>query len=155
MRWAPVILLVLVALHHRWRMHRLRQTSWKGGSFSMFSEMWRNSLVTEIWIQDKNLGPLPLVVADQRENHLLLAAVAIPTRKRILAWARWAAAAEWKRCGNFAHLPFGMQGGDALSVTKVVLRLRSIDFDASGTHSAEELQSYAVDAKGGELKVAP
>lgn len=121
----------------------------------MFSEVRRNSLVTEIWINDREQGLIPLLVADQRDNSLLKSAEAIPTEKHILAWAKWAADAEWIRCGKFAHLPFGLQDGDPLSVIKVVTRFRQLDFDdASGMHSAEEIKIYAVEPKKDSPKVA-
>ncbi|KAB2839713.1 hypothetical protein F9K50_07090 [bacterium] len=122
----------------------------------MFSEMQRNSLVTELWINDREQGLLTLIVADQRDNPLLKSAEVIPTDKRILAWANWVAKAEWKRCGKFAHLALGLQDGDSLFIARVVTRFRHLDFDTiTGIHSAQEIKTYAVETKREKPKVAP
>lgn len=119
----------------------------------MFSEMPRNGEVTEIWTHDSDSKPMLLLPANQEHHILRLTACAIPTKKHLLAWARWVAGAEWKRCGTYAHLRSTLQEGESLDIVKVIVRHRHLDFDGNtGNYVAEDCLTCAIDGNGAELK---
>lgn len=152
----PLILLVAVAFHHRLRIRRLDQTPWKGGSFSMFSEITQGALVTEIATLREQGEPISLRIVGQGENQLLRNAASVPTEKNSLAWARWVSEMEWKRCGNFAHVPLGPQESDPVRITQVIVRHRRVDFDVrTGRYSAKDFRVFHLDFPHDAPRVNP
>ncbi|MDL1872469.1 hypothetical protein FBR05_09695 [Deltaproteobacteria bacterium PRO3] len=142
----PLILLVAVAIHHRLRIYRLGQTPWKGGSFSMFSEISQGAPVTEITVRETQGGVTRLRIVGQGENPLLQKAAAVPTEKNSLEWARAVNEMEWKRCGNFAHAPLGPQESTPMRITEVIVRYRRVEFDIrTGRYSAKDFKTFRLD----------
>lgn len=146
MWFLPPLLLIIVAIHHRWRMRSRNQSAWKGGGFAMFSEIFGNTDTTTLSAKAKEGGDLSLTVLGV--NHPLREkARSIPTEKNWLSWVRWVAAREWTRCGSSVHLPMPGQEGASLTVERVTVRFRQIDFDGrSGEYSARDVADYSIDS---------
>jgi hypothetical protein len=154
MWYLPLILLVCVALHQRWRVRYLGQSSWLGGGFAMFSEMRPHRLITELWFQGKNGKLTSLQATVQNDNPLLRMVEAIPTRAHLEVWAKSVFETAWQQCGEIAHVPFRIQVIDPLPVSKVTLRLRKMEFDGiAGIHRGIDLQEYSFDGKDGAIQV--
>lgn len=122
----------------------------------MFSEIWRNYDVTEIWVQnpDGKLSPLTLVEPDP--NSLRLTARTLPTAKNWRAWMKWVSEQAWIRCGETAHLPIPRQRQEPVAWNRITLRFRRVDFDVSkGQHRAEEIASYSVEPISQEKRSSP
>lgn len=152
----PLILLVAVAIHHRLRIYRLGQTPWKGGSFSMFSEISQGAPVTEITVREDRGDSISLRIVGQGENTLLQKAAAVPTEKNSLAWARAVGEMEWERCGNFAHAPLGPQESDPLKMTEVIVRHRRIEFDIqTGRYFAKDFRTFRLDLSNEAPRESP
>lgn len=145
----PLILLVAVAAHHRWRVWSVGQTPWKGGGFAMFADVQRTFDITEIRVAGPHGMSRLRVAADLQDHYLRKQARAIPTRKNMLAWAHWVSRAEWAQAGESAYLRSLAHEGKALDVIEVVVRHCEREFDCvTGTHTLNERTSYVVSRHG-------
>src|SRR3954463_2551325 len=109
----PLILLVAVALHQRWRVWTVGQNPWKGGGFAMFVDAHRTFDITEIHIEDAGHTTWLQIIGDHYPRRK---AVTVPTRKNMLAWARWVAGAHWVQSGGAASLRSAGHGSAALRI---------------------------------------
>jgi len=148
--WAiPLIILVLVAIHHRWRVRRHSQSSWKGGGFAMFTEIERNSDLTELSVKTTGGSPASLRVIEQKLTPSRLQARTIPAAKNWFAWGREIFLRHWMRCGDGAYPLMWSEGRDEIEIEQVTVRHRYLDFDGTdGVYSAKEMARYSVDSKG-------
>jgi hypothetical protein len=140
---SPALLLLVVSLHHRWRVWSVGQSCWKGGGFAMFSDTLEHVPVTELWVVAGDGRKLRLPIDEGALPQHIWAAV-IPTRYHMTKLGRAAAEGSWQQCGSGAHrsLP---ACGEPLRVARVVVRHRTVDFDATtGIHRAEERTTYEV-----------
>lgn len=147
----PSIVLVAIAIHHRWRMLTCHQGSWKGGGFAMFSDIPRNMVTLEILVDNEDgeraTRSLPVQTGDGELERLFDRASHIPTERNLLAVARRAARMQWTACGEIAH-PTGV-GQRPLEFESVRITHYRWDFDARrGVYSATSVSRHHVDALG-------
>ena len=143
---APVGLMLIIFVHQRWRVSALGQNPWKGGGFGMFSDIYRNSVVPQIWISNEAGEQVALkpdaVPWTSRVN-------SIPSRRNLEQWANELIRARWRRTANAAQrVPESLPDEGAIAVRVSLLHL-VIGFDAkSGCHRATPLKSYTVGSNG-------
>lgn len=139
----PGLLLVTVAIHHRWRMWRYGQLSWKGGGFAMFSDASDNSPITEVWTIDSDGRRSCFQVSDGNHARLLWART-IPTPRHMTAWAHVVAETAWQKCGTGVH-PLQPHVSTRVPIQRIVVRDRRVTLDATtGAYRATERASYEV-----------
>jgi hypothetical protein len=134
--WIPALLLVLVAMHQRWRMASVHQSAWKGGGFGMFSDIQRCSVAAVAWVREDDYRLTPL----RLDPSAPLAKVThIPTARNIRQWGEELAAVQWQRCGQTAHELAPGSGDEAALLEKITLHRLEIDFDGRhGMYAATE-----------------
>jgi hypothetical protein len=96
----PILLLILVALHQRWRVATTGQTAWKGGGFGMFSTIPNTIVIADATV-DAGAGSVRRLRFDIDSSGSQMRAV--PTEEHLRAWARAVYLAEWEQCGQSIH----------------------------------------------------
>jgi hypothetical protein len=144
--WVPSAVLLAVASHHRWRVHSIRQSAWKGGGFGMFSEIQRSSIAVVLWVIDGNGDEVPIKI-DPSQSQTVMSV--IPTPENLLRWGRAVVQSKWQRCGDFAHTRPQYSGAMPLRITKVTLRHLRVNFDSCrGAYTVEECGGFTLDSDG-------
>ena len=143
----PGCVLLAVAAHHRWRVCRYGQWSWKGGGFAMFSDTTDNTPITEVWTEEADGRTSCLLISGSTHPRLRRAKV-IPTRRHMMAWAREVADSSWQRCGSLAHARHPYLGSP-VSIQRIVVRDRRVTFDgATGAYRGVDRCSYEIVLQG-------
>ena len=142
--WLPLILLVGVAAHQRWRMLHVHQSSWKGGGFAMFSTAVERAPLAELVVEAEN-GALSVVRTMEDSDDRRFKASMIPTRRYFMDWGRALAGTTWQRGGSGVHrcLPSSVS---PLTVTRVVVKNRTVHFDLrTETYVSSDHEEYVID----------
>jgi hypothetical protein len=133
----PALLLVLTALHHRWRTRTVRQSAWKGGGFAMFSDMVRTALIPELIFQVQGESRRVRIPPPEQYDIVTI----IPTISRIDSFRRDLARQMWRLCGDSAHPVDGAPTG--MEVTDVCIQHVWVDFDCrTGIYSGTVIATY-------------
>jgi hypothetical protein len=134
--WLPLLCLAAVFLHHRWRMYSMMQSAWKGGGFAMFSDIQRNVVVADVWLQENGHVTGPFRVTGHR---LLLEAAVVPTPERLERCGRELLSCRWNRSEDTAWVVQRGSSTRSWRATKTLLRHLRMDFDAAdGRYSSVE-----------------
>lgn len=121
------LLLVLVALHQRWRIAAVGQSAWKGGGFGMFSDIHRNHFIAVVWVADP-AGTLIQLRVDAKGFGNRPAFV--PTKKNAIQWAREIASGHWERVADTARPRSPHSASQELILLRVSVHHVQVDFDA-------------------------
>ena len=141
----PSAILLLVAIHQRWRMYSVRQSAWKGGGFGMFSDIQRTSVAAVVWALEDGYRSTPLRLDPSGS---VAKATHVPTARNIRQWGEELVALRWQRCGENAHEVAYCSDSDGLTLTQVTLHHLFIDFDGrNGVYTATEGNVYSIPAK--------
>jgi protein-disulfide isomerase len=129
----PVWLLLVVVVHHRWRVRKHGQSSWKGGGFGMFSDLHRSASTAVLSVRETQGDPeqLRIDTSDWMTRHNV-----IPNGVNLRRWGEQILQGRWMRSGARA-LPL-QPGHDAraLDIEAVTLKHLAIDFDRrTGTYT--------------------
>jgi hypothetical protein len=130
----PILLLILVALHQRWRVATTGQTAWKGGGFGMFSTIPNTIVIAEAAV-DAGAGDVAHLRFDIDPSASQVRAV--PTEQNLQAWARAVYLVDWERCGQSLHRRSANSRQPRLTILSVtVSRIRMAFHGRSGTYTA-------------------
>ena len=142
LNWLPVLCLVAIALHHRWRIHAIGQSAWKGGGFGMFSDVPRHHMLALMRTTDSSGIPIELRIdAKTYEAKVTV----LPTGENALQWARQIAAGQWQRVGNLARPYTPGCGIPPLALERISVHHLELDFDGSiGRYQAAERHAYSL-----------
>jgi hypothetical protein len=117
-RYASVVLLLVIAVVHFYRVCRYQQTPWKGGGFGMFSTVdgpATRFITTHLQVGDKELAVNPPLGLRRH----ITAAISAPTDARLDDLADLFMFAEWKGVN-----------GETLKVTGTRLEVWRFNFDS-------------------------
>jgi hypothetical protein len=149
---APVVLMVLVFLHQRWRMYTVHQNPWKGGGFGMFSDLYRNSVVPTLWVSGAAMEQVPLRL---ESTEWMSRVNAVPSRRNIHRWGDELLRGRWRCCGDRVHPLPAFSSERPLIVSRVSLVHLVVSFDAaSGLHSGRPERTYSIEARGDRRRTA-
>lgn len=136
--WLPPALLMIVFAHHRWRVHSVGQSAWKGGGFGMFSETDRTAIAVVLWAIDNDGVQAPIRL-DPGVSQTITTVV--PTPSNIVRWGRELAKTDWQRCGDVAHPRPPSSSAPSLMITQVHLRRLWVSFDVRAGEYRTEMRS--------------
>jgi hypothetical protein len=122
----PLLVMLSVALHQRWRVRRYGQSVWKGGGFGMFADIEGSAILTYIEIMDRDQKPIILGTPPGLAGDL----ERCPTEKNIFAYARSIAERPWIQAGAIAVPRETLAPLPPLSPTAVIVTHFRLSFDA-------------------------
>ena len=133
----PSLVMVAVAIHHRWRMHTCGQSAWKGGGFAMFSTA--RCHVLNMWLWHVSHDRCEMVAVPDNRSHLRNQAVYVPTPRNIRRLAVGLLDGAWLRLGSVAILCPPSEMRERAEMAAALIQHRTVDFDmTSGTYRSVE-----------------
>jgi hypothetical protein len=138
--WLPVVLLVVIALIQRIRVHLWGQSAWKGGGFAMFSEI-PHTAVLPILCRVKAgeiVERIPIAPSHMRSKESIM-----PSKRALERLGTNLLRRDWQRCGTTAHEWFeASPGSERLKPDGVIVRTLRVGFDGrTGTYVAVQIQA--------------